>query len=347
MSGKRIFISYSRRDIDYVKSLVEALRSQGFEVWFDKNIMTGNDWDDTIEEEIKKADALVLILSKTSVSSDPVKDEMSYALSLGKSLNPIKIEECDVPMRLARKQFIDFEALGHELGFERLVKDLTLQLTDKPKEKVTVQKGTFKPPVKQQQRPQNYTARRPKSNNNSLIIGGIIIGGGAVVILIVFLIVVSLQSDYSEDYDTYDNTDSFVDYNVPQQTGTIEDQDWNTTLNSNNLDGYIAFLYTYGRTSKYYDQAYEIINQMLPKSATVWYGVQGGNYNFTKYLFYDGDNSTPPQYDDIITPIYKSELYEGENFVRNGNYVQPGQRLLVYDTWVDANYNIWARIRYN
>ncbi|MAP81161.1 MAG: hypothetical protein CL526_08740 [Aequorivita sp.] len=339
MSGKRIFISYSRRDTKYVKTLVEALRSQGFEVWFDKNIMTGNDWDDTIEEEIKKADALVVILSKTSVESDPVKDEMSYAMSLGKNLNPIKIEECDVPMRLARKQFIDFEALGHDLGFERLVKDLNLQLSIKPTNEVNVPKGTFTPPRKQQHsNPPHYPPRKTKSNNNLVIIGGIIIGGGAVVFVIIMIIAFAMGTE--DPYYTDDFTDT-------TETITVEDQDWQTTFSNDNLDGYLAFLYTYGKTSKYYDEAYDQINNMLQKSATVWYGTQNGKYNFTKYLYYAGDQSTPPQYDDIITPIFKSELYEGENFERRGNYVQPGEKLLVYDVWVDANNNIWARVRYN
>ncbi len=340
MSGKKIFISYSRSDIDYVKSLVDALRQQGFEVWFDKNIVTGNDWDDTIEEEIKKADALVLILSKTSVASDAVKDEMSYAMSLGKSVNPIKIEECDVPMRLARKQFIDFAALGHEVGFERLVKDITLQLNDN--KKVHIPKGTFVPPQQQ-----NYFQPpvKPKPNNNLMIIGGIVIGIALLVIFIVVLVYVFTPSpDY---YDTTRDTENVVtDYNESFGNATAEDQDWTNVYSKNNLDSYINFLYTYGKTTKYYKDAYREINRLLPRSATVWYGTKDGNYNFTKYLYYAGDQTTPPQYDDIITPLFKSELYVGENYDRSGVYVQPGQKLLVYDVWVDVNNNIWVGVRY-
>ncbi|NNK53029.1 MAG: toll/interleukin-1 receptor domain-containing protein, partial [Flavobacteriaceae bacterium] len=124
MSKKKVFISYSRADSDYVSGLVDALRSKGFDVWFDKNIRSGNEWDNTIEREIKNADAMVLILSDTSVQSDNVKDEMSYAMQLSKSVIPIKIEECDVPMRLARKQFIDFTQVGFDPGVNRLVDDI-------------------------------------------------------------------------------------------------------------------------------------------------------------------------------------------------------------------------------
>lgn len=359
MASKKIFISYSKKDTEYVSSLVKALRQQGFDVWFDKNIMTGNDWDDTIEEEIKNADALVLILSKTSVASDNVKDEMSYALSLGKSVNPIKIEECNVPMRLARKQFIDFAILGHDLGFERLVKDINLQLMDDDTVKVPI--GTFVPP--KPQKPPAYPTSKPKSNNSLVyIIGGIILGGGMVVVFI-FLLVAVFSTDTEQidgesyDYDgaaydggTYDYDGATYDpknaYQETQLNTTVEDQDWKNTHAKNNLDSYIAFLYHYGKTSKYYADAYREINKFLPKTAGVWYGIKGGDFNFTKHLYYAGDQTTPPQYEDIITPLFKSELYEGENYERKGAFVQPGQKLLVYDVWVDVNNNIWAGIKY-
>ncbi|MDP2687116.1 MAG: toll/interleukin-1 receptor domain-containing protein [Aequorivita sp.] len=342
MSGKKIFISYSRRDTEYVSSLVIALRKQGFEVWFDKNIRTGTDWDDTIEEELKKADALVLILSKTSVASDNVKDEISFAMGLDKPVSPIKIEECDVPMRLARKQFIDFESLGHEVGFERLVKDLNLQFMNEGN--VHVPKGTFIPP-KQNIQPL-YQPRQHKSNNNLLyIIGGIAVGGTLVVFFIIFLVAI-FNPQTNDIYDDPYNQDYNYDVTDVTDVTTVEDQDWNTAYSKNNLDGYIAYLYTYGKSAKYYSHAYNEINTFLPKTATVWYGINGGAFNFSKHLYYFGDQTTPPQYDDIITPLFKSELYEGENYVRNGLFVQPGQKLLVYNVWVDVNNNIWAGVRY-
>jgi hypothetical protein len=144
MAKKKIFISYSRADSDYVARLVDALRNKGFDVWFDKNIRTGNEWDNTIEREIKNADAMVLILSDTSVQSDNVKDEMSYAMQLSKNVIPIKIEECDVPMRLARKQFIDFTQTGLDKGVNRLVDDISHAL-EMPPPKISTASPAQKP----------------------------------------------------------------------------------------------------------------------------------------------------------------------------------------------------------
>ncbi len=342
MASKKIFISYSRNDTEYVSSLVQALRQLGFDVWFDKNIMTGNDWDDTIEEEISNADTVILILSKTSVASENVKDEMSYALSLGKSVNPIKIEECNVPMRLARKQFIDFAILGHDIGFQRLVKDINLQLEED--DNLQVPQGTFVPPISPQK--PIYQPKKPKPNNNLLyIIGGVMVGGAMVVAFIFILIAVFTPKNNDSYSETNDSIESY-DETLPDATVMAEDVDWKSTYNKNNLDSYIAYLYNYGRTSKYYANAYSEINKFLPNTATVWYGTKGGEFNFSRYLYYFGDQTTPPQYEDIITPLFKSELYEGENFERNGYFVQPGQKLLVYDVWVDVNNNIWAGVRY-
>lgn len=128
MEKRKLFISYSRDDIEYASKLVDSLRKVGFEVWFDANIRTGDEWDDAIEQEIKNSDAMVLILSKSSVNSNNVKDEMSFAMQLNKGINPIKIEECDVPMRLARKQFTDFTQIEYEQGIHKLVDDIKHKL---------------------------------------------------------------------------------------------------------------------------------------------------------------------------------------------------------------------------
>ncbi|MBT0608672.1 toll/interleukin-1 receptor domain-containing protein [Aequorivita echinoideorum] len=318
----KIFISYSRRDTAYVSTLVEALRKQGFEVWFDKNIRTGTDWDDTIEEELKRADAVVLILSKTSVESENVKDEISYAIGLDKPVNPIKIEDCDVPMRLARKQFVDFTVMGPELGFERLVKDLRINLNESS---VNVVKNTFQPPKQQISDSGN---RKNSKSIKPYIIGGV----SAIFLLFVLILIFTPPEETTTDEE-------------PIEVST-EENDWKTVYDKHNLDNYISYLYKYGKTAKYYEAAYTEINGLMGNEGTVWYGTKGGEMHCAKYLFYAGDANSPPQIEDIITPIYRAELFEGKNYAQNGRYVQPGQKLLVQEVWVDMNNNIWAGVRF-
>ena len=123
---KRLFISYSRADKEYVRHLVEVLRKQEFEIWFDEQIPVGKEWDDVLEAQIKGSDAMILVLSQTSTASENVKDEIACAKHNKIPISPIKIEECDVPLRMMRTQFIDFTT-GFDAGAQRLVDDLRVQ----------------------------------------------------------------------------------------------------------------------------------------------------------------------------------------------------------------------------
>ena len=124
--GKNLFISYSRADLDYVKRLVAILRDTGFNIWFDANIRSGQHWDNTIQREITKADILIIILSNSSVASNNVMDEASYAISKDKTIIPVRIDNCEAPMRLARFQHIDLSS-DFKAGVERLISDINYE----------------------------------------------------------------------------------------------------------------------------------------------------------------------------------------------------------------------------
>jgi hypothetical protein len=68
-----IFISYSRKDSEYSNALVEKLRSEGFDVWCDRDIAPGAGWSDIIEEKIDTCAAFLLIMTANSKKSTPVK----------------------------------------------------------------------------------------------------------------------------------------------------------------------------------------------------------------------------------------------------------------------------------
>ncbi len=102
-------MSYSRNDSDFVLSLTHKLRASGARVWLDQlDIQPGMAWDETIAEALQDSDALLLVLSKASVDSKNVNDEYSYALDEGKTVVPVLLEECEIPFRLRRLQYVDF-----------------------------------------------------------------------------------------------------------------------------------------------------------------------------------------------------------------------------------------------
>jgi len=89
------------------------------------DIETGERWDSSIEKALEKADVLLVVLSKTSVDSNNVMDEVSFALEEGKRILPVLYEDCDIPFRLRRLQFADFTT-DVDSGMETLFKALDM-----------------------------------------------------------------------------------------------------------------------------------------------------------------------------------------------------------------------------
>lgn len=90
----KVFISYSRIDIDFVRKLHGCLEENGLEIWVDwENIPLGTDWWQEIVEGIQGADAFLFVISPDSVSSQVCGQEFQVALDNGKCLAPILIRE--------------------------------------------------------------------------------------------------------------------------------------------------------------------------------------------------------------------------------------------------------------
>ncbi len=126
MSTETIFFSYSRDDTEFVLQLAKNLRLAGANVWLDQlDISPGSRWDKSIEIALKESHALLVILSKTSVESNNVLDEVSFALEEGKKVVPVLLEDCEIPFRLRRLQYADFTE-HHKKGIQTLIQALNL-----------------------------------------------------------------------------------------------------------------------------------------------------------------------------------------------------------------------------
>jgi TPR repeat protein len=111
------FFSYSRADSDFVVRLAADLKAAGANVWLDQlDIVPGHRWDRAIEDALKSCPRLMVILSPTSVQSTNVMDEVSFALEEQKTVIPIVYKGCEIPFRLRRLQYVDFQHdYGHAL----------------------------------------------------------------------------------------------------------------------------------------------------------------------------------------------------------------------------------------
>ena len=92
-----IFISYNRQDRDTAQRFAQALEAQGFEVWWDQSLHSGDAFDSIIEAALKAAKAVVVLWSQTSVASRWVRAEATAADRLG-TLVPVMIEPCERPI---------------------------------------------------------------------------------------------------------------------------------------------------------------------------------------------------------------------------------------------------------
>jgi TIR domain len=118
------FFSYCREDSEFAIRLAEDLKAGGASVWMDQlDIEPGMPWDRAVENAVTSCPRMLVILSPVSVSSDNVRDEVSFALSKQKRVIPVLYRECDIPFRLARLQHIDFRT-DYARGLKTLLKTL-------------------------------------------------------------------------------------------------------------------------------------------------------------------------------------------------------------------------------
>lgn len=84
------FISYSRRDQDFVRELVDELVSDGREVWVDwESIPLTADWFEEIKTGIEAADAFLFVISPDSVRSEVCAAEIEHAINMNKRFVPL------------------------------------------------------------------------------------------------------------------------------------------------------------------------------------------------------------------------------------------------------------------
>ncbi len=110
----RVFISYSREDLDFADQLNAALDAYGFECFIDRQgISGGEDWKRRLGNLIREADTVVFVLSPTSARSDICAWEVEEATRLGKRILPVNcrpLKGVSPPPRLRDLNYIFFHA---------------------------------------------------------------------------------------------------------------------------------------------------------------------------------------------------------------------------------------------
>jgi WD40 repeat protein len=107
-----LFISYSRKDTEFVRRLHVAFEQAGKDAWADwEDIAPSADWMAEIYRAIEDADGFVFVLSPDSVGSEVCGRELAHAAGNNKRIIPILAREVDpklVPEPAGRHQWISF-----------------------------------------------------------------------------------------------------------------------------------------------------------------------------------------------------------------------------------------------
>lgn len=128
-----VFISYSRRDREFVRRLHERLAADKRDVWVDwEDIPPSAQWLAEIERAIETAEAVAFVVSPDSVSSKTCLHECDHAAKYNKRIVPVvarDVEPAAVPAPLARINWLFLrEGDDFETGFDQLTKALETDL---------------------------------------------------------------------------------------------------------------------------------------------------------------------------------------------------------------------------
>lgn len=101
-----VFISYAREDRDRARLLAEKLQDRGWSLWWDRKIVAGQAFDETIEQQLQTAKSVVVLWSRHSIGSEWVRNEAGLA-SERDVLVPALIDDVKQPLEFRRRHAAD------------------------------------------------------------------------------------------------------------------------------------------------------------------------------------------------------------------------------------------------
>ena len=129
----KVFLCHASGDKPRVRDLYKRLIHEGIDTWLDQEkLIPGQDWGIEIPRAVKEADVVVVCLSNNSITKEGyIQTEIKFALDVAEEkpdgtifLIPARIEDCPVPEKLSRWQWVD---LFEENGYARLLASLQLR----------------------------------------------------------------------------------------------------------------------------------------------------------------------------------------------------------------------------
>ena len=121
----KVFISYGHDDKPFVKKLAGDIGKDNIETWWDFDYLKGGDnWQKEIQKGIKLCDFFIVVLSPNSVERDWVLKEITYANEYKKKIIPLMLKDCERPISVIEKHYINFENQAQKAAIKELLEIL-------------------------------------------------------------------------------------------------------------------------------------------------------------------------------------------------------------------------------
>jgi len=114
----RVFLCHSSQDKPAVRELYQKLSSEPWiQPWLDeKKLLPGQDWDLAIEKAVEESDAIIALISNSSVTKEGyIQKELRFILDIALTkpeeeifVIPLRLEGCQPPRRLRAFHYVDY-----------------------------------------------------------------------------------------------------------------------------------------------------------------------------------------------------------------------------------------------
>ena len=111
----QIFLSYASADRERVEKLVHALEADGLEVWWDRDIASGQSFHKVIEQALTAASCVIVVWTRQSVASEWVLNEASDARKRDR-LVPVLLDPVTPPLEFRHLQAADLSSWHGDTG---------------------------------------------------------------------------------------------------------------------------------------------------------------------------------------------------------------------------------------
>ncbi|HEY7340384.1 MAG TPA: toll/interleukin-1 receptor domain-containing protein [Ktedonobacterales bacterium] len=129
-TNNSIFISHASADIATINPYIQALRQQGFDVWYDQDKLKGGDsLPLLIQEELERRAVFIVFLTQASIYSRWVQLETATFLSLqmqdpNRLIIPIRVSRVQMPPFLRTFKWVE----ATELSKRQVVEEIILKI---------------------------------------------------------------------------------------------------------------------------------------------------------------------------------------------------------------------------